>query len=190
MLMLDPEGGVASWNSGAERIKGYRSEEIVGHSFSIFFVDDEVRSGRPAEILRMAAETGHFEEQGWAGEEGWRPLLGGRRHRRPPRRDREAARLLEGDPRHHRVQSGERTGCRRSSRSRRFDTGVPKAGGQGLPNLRERAAALRGSMELEATQDRARRCASGCPCDSRGSLTKRVERPFCLPRATGYRRHK
>lgn len=65
LYMLDPEGRVASWNSGAERIKGYRSEEVVGRPLSIFFVEEEVRAGRPAEILRIAGETGHFEEQGW-----------------------------------------------------------------------------------------------------------------------------
>ena len=65
LYMLDPEGRVASWNSGAERIKDYRSEEVVGRSFSLFFIDEEVRAGRPAEILRIAAETGHFEEQAW-----------------------------------------------------------------------------------------------------------------------------
>lgn len=65
LYMLDPEGRVASWNSGAERIKGYRSEEVIGRPFSIFFIDEAVRAGRPAEILRIAAETGHFEEQAW-----------------------------------------------------------------------------------------------------------------------------
>ena len=65
LYRLDPEGRVASWNSGAERIKGYRAEEVIGRSFSIFFIDEEFQAGRPAEILRSAAETGHFEEQGW-----------------------------------------------------------------------------------------------------------------------------
>ena len=65
LYRLDPEGRVASWNSGAERIKGYRAEEVIGRSFSIFFIDEEAQAGRPVEILRSAAETGHFEEQGW-----------------------------------------------------------------------------------------------------------------------------
>ncbi len=65
LYRLDPEGKVASWNSGAERITGYRAEEVIGRSFSIFFSDEEVQAGRPVEILRSAAETGHFEEQGW-----------------------------------------------------------------------------------------------------------------------------
>ncbi len=65
LYRLDPEGKVASWNTGAERIKGYRAEEVIGRSFSIFFSDEEVQAGRPVEILRSAAETGHFEEQGW-----------------------------------------------------------------------------------------------------------------------------
>lgn len=65
VYMVDPDGRVASWNSGAERIKGYTAEEIVGRSFGVFFLPEEVRAGRPAEILRIAAETGHFSEQGW-----------------------------------------------------------------------------------------------------------------------------
>ena len=70
LYMLDAEGKIASWNSGAERIKGYPSEEVVGRSFSMFFIDEEISSGRPAEILRIAAEAGQFQEQGWRVKKG------------------------------------------------------------------------------------------------------------------------
>jgi PAS domain S-box-containing protein len=65
MLMLDPGGRVASWNSGAERIKGYAASEIVGKHFSIFFPPEEAASGKPAAELEIAARTGRYEEEGW-----------------------------------------------------------------------------------------------------------------------------
>ena len=64
IFMLDPQGKVASWNAGAERIKGYRAEEIVGHNFSCFFSPEDIKRGKPAEILRMTAAAGRHEEQG------------------------------------------------------------------------------------------------------------------------------
>ena len=65
ILMLDPKGYVVSWNAGAERIKGYRPEEILGRHFSAFFPPEEVKSGSPANELRIAAARGRFEEEGW-----------------------------------------------------------------------------------------------------------------------------
>ena len=59
------DGIVTSWNAGAERIKGYRAEEIVGHHFSRFYPEDAVRSGWPGTELKIAAERGRFEEEGW-----------------------------------------------------------------------------------------------------------------------------
>jgi PAS domain S-box-containing protein len=64
IFMLDPQGIVISWNAGAERIKGYRADEIIGQNFSCFFPPAEIEQGRPAEILRMTAESGRHEEQG------------------------------------------------------------------------------------------------------------------------------
>ena len=64
-LMLDPEGRVISWNEGAERIKGYRAEEIIGQHFSRFYPAEEVRNGIPALELEQATETGRFEGEGW-----------------------------------------------------------------------------------------------------------------------------
>ena len=54
IYMLDPEGFVTSWNSGAERIKGYGPQEILGQHFSCFYCDQDLREGRPALALREA----------------------------------------------------------------------------------------------------------------------------------------
>jgi len=64
IFLLDLDGVVTSWNAGAERIKGYTAAEIVGQRYSRFFTDDDIREGRPAEILRLTAATGRHEEQG------------------------------------------------------------------------------------------------------------------------------
>ena len=63
--MLDPQGRVASWNPGAERITGYREEEIVGVHFSRFFSSEDVADGRPAQELESARNQGRFEDEGW-----------------------------------------------------------------------------------------------------------------------------
>jgi PAS domain S-box-containing protein len=64
IFMMDPQGQVVSWNAGAERIKGYRAEEIIGHNFSCFFPPDDIKRGRPEEVLRITAASGRHEEQG------------------------------------------------------------------------------------------------------------------------------
>jgi PAS domain S-box-containing protein len=65
IYLLDPDGNVMTWNSGAERIKGYTSDEILGLHFSRFFTDQDVERGRPAELLRMAALHGRVEQEAW-----------------------------------------------------------------------------------------------------------------------------
>ena len=62
---LDPEGKITSWNSGAERIKGYTAEEIVGQHFSQFYTPEDAARGLPQEVLRTAREQGHYEAEGW-----------------------------------------------------------------------------------------------------------------------------
>ena len=62
---IDPDGRVASWNPGAERIKGYSAEEIVGEHFSRFYTDEEREAGVPQQALKQAAETGRFAAEGW-----------------------------------------------------------------------------------------------------------------------------
>src|SRR3984957_15652608 len=64
IFMLDPQGLVVSWNAGAERIKGYRGEQIIGHNFSCFFPPEDIERGRPEEVLRMATANGRHEYQG------------------------------------------------------------------------------------------------------------------------------
>ncbi|PYV20853.1 MAG: histidine kinase, partial [Acidobacteria bacterium] len=65
IFMLDAEGRVASWNPGAERIKGYSAAEIIGQHFSRFYTPEDVKRGKPAEELKIAAAEGRFEEEGW-----------------------------------------------------------------------------------------------------------------------------
>ena len=65
IYMLDPDGIVSSWNSGAERIKGYTSEEIIGKHFSRFFATQDIEAGKPWEELATARRTGRAEDEGW-----------------------------------------------------------------------------------------------------------------------------
>jgi PAS domain S-box-containing protein len=65
IVMLDSEGRVVSWNTGAERIKGYRSEEIVGQHFSRFYPPQDIERGAPQRDLDSAAAGGRFEVEGW-----------------------------------------------------------------------------------------------------------------------------
>jgi PAS domain S-box-containing protein len=64
IFMMDPSGQIVSWNAGAERIKGYRAEEIIGRNFSCFFPPEDIIRGRPEELLRVTAVNGRQEEQG------------------------------------------------------------------------------------------------------------------------------
>jgi len=64
IYMLSPEGAVVSWNAGAERIKGYRSHEIVGRHFSHFYTEEDCASGAPATMLAIAAKEGRVEREG------------------------------------------------------------------------------------------------------------------------------
>ncbi|MGE0449312.1 MAG: ATP-binding protein [Vicinamibacterales bacterium] len=65
IFMLDPAGCVASWNAGAERIKGYRANEIIGRHFSTFYKQDAIDRGWPAYELAEAGRVGRFEDEGW-----------------------------------------------------------------------------------------------------------------------------
>lgn len=65
IIMLDPEGKVVSWNAGAERIKGWTAKEIIGSSFERFYPPADVAAGKTAYELKVAAETGTFEDYGW-----------------------------------------------------------------------------------------------------------------------------
>ncbi len=63
--MLDPAGRVSSWNAGAERIKGYGTEEIVGEHFSRFYTEDDQTAGVPTKGLQTAEREGRWETEGW-----------------------------------------------------------------------------------------------------------------------------
>jgi PAS domain S-box-containing protein len=65
IFILDPKGHVMTWNPGAERLKGYKTGEIVGKHFSAFYDPTEVRDGKCERELAVASETGRFEEEGW-----------------------------------------------------------------------------------------------------------------------------
>ena len=65
IYMLDPEGRISSWNPGAERFKGYREPEILGHHFSRFYTPEDNTRGLPARALHRARTEGRFENEGW-----------------------------------------------------------------------------------------------------------------------------
>ena len=65
LFILDPTGKVATWNTGAERIKGYTASEILGSHFSRFYPEDDVRAGKCEHELAVAERDGRFEDEGW-----------------------------------------------------------------------------------------------------------------------------
>ena len=65
IFMLDPGGRVSNWNLGAQKIKGYRRDEIIGKSFSLFYTEEDRNQNKPQQALEIAAREGRFEEEGW-----------------------------------------------------------------------------------------------------------------------------
>ncbi|MBD1804669.1 PAS domain S-box protein [Microcoleus sp. FACHB-SPT15] len=65
IFMLDPSGRVVSWNSGAERIKGYRADEIIGQLFSRFYPEADIQRGHPQWLLEIAVAEDQVEDEGW-----------------------------------------------------------------------------------------------------------------------------
>jgi PAS domain S-box-containing protein len=65
IFVLDASGHIRSWNPGAERLKGYSENEIVGKHFSIFYPEQDVEAGKPARELEVATKTGRVEDEGW-----------------------------------------------------------------------------------------------------------------------------
>jgi PAS domain S-box-containing protein len=65
IFMLDPRGYIASWNVGAQRIKGYRAAEIIGRHFSCFYPQEDLQRGKPEWELQVAARDGRLEDEGW-----------------------------------------------------------------------------------------------------------------------------
>jgi len=62
---LDPQGYIVSWNEGAERINGYQIGEIIGQHFSRFYTEEDLNSGKGEQVLKLAAEQGRCEDEGW-----------------------------------------------------------------------------------------------------------------------------
>jgi PAS domain S-box-containing protein len=75
IYMLDPDGIVTSWNAGAQRIKGYTAQDILGKHFSRFFTPEDIEAGMPWEELALARRYGRSETEGWrirkSGERFW-----------------------------------------------------------------------------------------------------------------------
>src|SRR5215469_2123870 len=98
IFLLDPEGRIVSWNPGAERLKGYKAEEIIGQHFSRFYPQDAIDRGWPAHELKVAQAEGRFEDEGWRvrkdGSQFWANVV----ITAPARRGREPARLLQDHP--------------------------------------------------------------------------------------------
>jgi PAS domain S-box-containing protein len=65
IYMLDPDGRIMSWNTGARRVKGYSESEVIGRHYSMFFPEEAVRAGKPQQELERARLEGRFEEEGW-----------------------------------------------------------------------------------------------------------------------------
>lgn len=65
IFMLDRDGKVLTWNPGAQRLKGYSAEEIVGRHFSVFYSQEDIERGKPAHELEVAIAEGRYEEEGW-----------------------------------------------------------------------------------------------------------------------------
>ena len=65
ILALDLGGTVVTWNAGAERLKGYRPEEIIGRHFSVFYPPEDIAAGKPESELAIAAVDGRMEDEGW-----------------------------------------------------------------------------------------------------------------------------
>jgi PAS domain S-box-containing protein len=65
IFMLDPDGNIASWNRGAQNIKGYAAQEIIGQHFSVFYTPDDIAADKPRAELMLAASEGRVEDEGW-----------------------------------------------------------------------------------------------------------------------------
>lgn len=65
IFLLGPDGHILTWNLGAERIHGYKANEILGKQISVFYTAEDRRNGRPGHNLREAARRGHVQDQGW-----------------------------------------------------------------------------------------------------------------------------
>lgn len=65
IIMINPEGRVASWNEGSKHLKGYDEEEIIGRRIEVFYTPEDIEAGKPAALLAQARANGHAEDKGW-----------------------------------------------------------------------------------------------------------------------------
>ena len=65
IFLLDPTGHVATWNAGAERIKGYSASEIIGQPYETFFTEEDRATSKPERLMRRARRHGRVEDEGW-----------------------------------------------------------------------------------------------------------------------------
>src|ERR1043166_7661137 len=65
IFMLDPNGKILSWNTGAQRLKGYTADEIIGRHFSVFYSKEEIANKKPERELEQAMTEGRVEDEGW-----------------------------------------------------------------------------------------------------------------------------
>lgn len=75
LFMLDTHGIITTWNSGAEKIKGYKAKEIIGQHFSIFYSDEARNNHHPEKELQSALKNGRYEEEGWRVKKDGTPFL-------------------------------------------------------------------------------------------------------------------
>jgi len=74
IYILDPTGRVTSWNAGAERIKGFNADEVIGKHFSLFYTEEDRKAGTPDRVLETARREGKFEGEGWRVRKGGTPF--------------------------------------------------------------------------------------------------------------------
>src|SRR5947209_8652236 len=65
IYMIDTDGTILTWNEGAERLKGYAADEIIGRNFTVFFSREDIAEGKPQRLLASAATEGRIENEGW-----------------------------------------------------------------------------------------------------------------------------
>ena len=101
LFMLDPNGIVTSWNAGAERIKGYTADEIIGQHFSRFYTESERAAGVPTRALQTAMDGRAVRSRKLAGAQGWHAVLGQCGDRSDPGRSWPVDWLFQDYARHH-----------------------------------------------------------------------------------------
>jgi PAS domain S-box-containing protein len=163
IFLLDPEGCVATWNAGAERIKGYDANEIIGRHFSVFYPKERLEEGFPQYELEVAARVGRFEDEGWRirkdGTRFWanvvitalRNAAGDLVGFAKVTRDLTERRAAEEQARHLAAEQAARTEAERRGEELRILTEQLETQAIELEQQKEEAQAL--SEELEQTND-------------------------------------